>query len=514
MGVAGASAPGYGPLDGGWGWVVVFGAFISIGFSYAFPKALTIYFKEIQRHFSVSYSQIAWVSSIMLAVMYAGGPISSVLVNRYGSRPVVITGGVMCGVSMVAASFASNITHLYMCVGIIGGLGLSFNLQPSLTIIGKYFQVKRPIANGLAMAGSPVFLCTLAPLNQFLLDRFGWRGGFVILGAMLFNCCVAGALMRPLRGGAPAVPCKPPPTRARTQEAVCGDGVIERPRGRESLCRRSCAENMSCFLDLSLFHHRGFIIYLTGNMLMFFGFFAPMIFLAPYAKHRGLDEYSAASLLSALAIVDMVARPGTGLLANTKLVRRRIQYLFSFAVAYNGVCHLLCPLASGYWGLVAYALCYGVVYGMVCALLFECLMDLVGPCRFSSAVGLVTVLECCPVLVGPPIAGAMLDMFGDYSYMFYMCGAVMLTAGLFLFTMNYYNYQQLDQAKRSQDKGTELGERTGQHGGQHGSSQADDKIVEEQAPSLEQESGTFRVKAETEDNTMQQQQKTEFNPKD
>uniref|UniRef100_A0A3B1IM79 Major facilitator superfamily (MFS) profile domain-containing protein n=1 Tax=Astyanax mexicanus TaxID=7994 RepID=A0A3B1IM79_ASTMX len=405
---------GYTPPDGGWGWVVVFGAFISIGFSYAFPKALTVYFKEIRKHFGVSYSQIAWVSSIMLAVMYAGGPISSILVNRYGCRPVVITGGIMCGVSMVAASFSTSITHLYICVGIVGGLGLSFNLQPSLTIIGRYFQSRRPIANGLAMAGSPVFLCTLAPLNQFLFDRFGWRGGFFILGGMLLNCCVAGSLMRPL-----------------------------------SIGKRGCIHSISCCTNLSLFQHRGFIIYLIGNMVMFFGFFSPMIFLAPYAKYRGVDEYSAASLLSALALVDMFARPGTGMLANTRWIRPRVQYLFSFAITYNGVCHLLCPLASGYWGLVAYAVCYGLVYGMVCALLFECLMDLVGPCRFSNAVGLVTILECCPVLLGPPIAGALVDMFGDYSYMFYLCGAVMLTAGLFLFIMNFFNYRRMD--RREED---------------------------------------------------------------
>lgn len=61
------------PPDGGWGWAVVVAAFISIGFSYAFPKSLTIYFKEIQEYFSVSYSEIAWLSSVMLASMYAGG---------------------------------------------------------------------------------------------------------------------------------------------------------------------------------------------------------------------------------------------------------------------------------------------------------------------------------------------------------------------------------------------------------------------------------------------------------
>lgn len=96
---------------------------------------------------------------------------------------------------------SENKAHVNFHLNFPAGLGLSFNLQPSLTIIGKYFQVKRPIANGLAMAGSPVFLCTLAPLNQFLFERFGWRGSFFILGAMLLNCCVAGSLMRPLNGG-------------------------------------------------------------------------------------------------------------------------------------------------------------------------------------------------------------------------------------------------------------------------------------------------------------------------
>lgn len=188
-------------------------------------------------------------------------------------------------------------------------------------------------------------------------------------------------------------------------EAQSGKGADGQTSEQKPCTRRDCRNSVSCCMNLSLFRHRGFIIYLIGNMLMFFGFFSPMIFLAPYAKHRGVDEYSAASLLSALALVDMIARPGTGLLANTRWVRPRVQYLFSFAITYNGVCHLLCPLASGYWGLVVYAVCYGLVYGMVCALLFECLMDLVGPCRFSSAVGLVTILECCPVLLGPPVAG-------------------------------------------------------------------------------------------------------------
>ena len=61
------------PPDGGWGWIVLLGCFIITGFSYAFPKAVSIYFKELMHDFHVGYSDTAWISSIMLAMLYGTG---------------------------------------------------------------------------------------------------------------------------------------------------------------------------------------------------------------------------------------------------------------------------------------------------------------------------------------------------------------------------------------------------------------------------------------------------------
>ncbi|XP_073802379.1 uncharacterized protein isoform X1 [Danio rerio] len=423
--------PAVPPPDGGWGWAVVGGAFISIGFSYAFPKATTVFFKDIQRIFNASYSQVAWISSIMLAVMYAGGPISSILVNTYGCRPIMILGGFLCAIGMISASFCNNVLELYICIGVIGGLGLAFNLQPALTMIGRYFYKKRPIANGFAMAGSPVFLSTLAPLNQYLINEYGWRGSFLILGGLLLNCCVAGSLMRPLV--APAGSIAPPP-------------VVEVKHAEKE--KLTAWQTVNKYLDLSLFKHRGFLIYLSGNVIMFLGFFAPIVFLSPYAKDNGVDEYQAAFLLSILAFVDMFARPSMGLLANSRWVRPRIQYFFSFAVLYNGVCHLLCPLAESYTGMVVYAVFFGFAFGMVSAVLFETLMDLVGAQRFSSAVGLTTIVECCPVLIGPPLAGKLVDITKNYKYMYLCCGAVVVLSSIWLFIGNFINYRLLDRERK------------------------------------------------------------------
>ncbi|XP_076870309.1 monocarboxylate transporter 1a [Brachyhypopomus gauderio] len=425
---------GYTPPEGGWGWAVVAGAFISIGFSYAFPKSITVFFKEIEVIFNASSSQVSWISSIMLAVMYGGGPISSILVNKYGSRPVMIAGGILSGAGLIGASFCNTVEGLYFCVGVIGGLGLAFNLNPALTMIGRYFYKKRPIANGIAMAGSPVFLSTLAPLNTWFYDQFGWRGSFLILGGLLFNCCVAGSLMRPIG---------PKPKPAVKESNTPGE-------------KKTVMEVINSFIDLSLFKHRGFLLYLMGNIVMFFGLFTPLVFLSNYAKSEKIAKEKAAFLLSILAIVDMVARPSMGTLASTKWVRPRVQYFFAASVLFNGVCHVLAPLSVDYIGFVVYAIFFGFAFGWLSSVLFETLMDLVGAQRFSSAVGLVTIVECGPVLLSPPLLGKFNDIYNSYKYTYISCGIILMVASVFLFVGMGINYRLLDKEAKEEAKRAQL----------------------------------------------------------
>ncbi|XP_054995119.1 monocarboxylate transporter 1 [Sorex araneus] len=366
------------------------------------------------------------------------GPISSTLVNKYGSRPVVIAGGCLTGSGLIAASFCNTVQELYLCIGVIGGLGLALNLNPALTMIGKYFYKKRPLANGLAMAGSPVFLSTVAPLNQIFFDTFGWRGSFLILGGILLNCCVAGSLMRPI-GPKPAKveqerPKEPLQEAGKSEAGKKSSEANTEMNGRNLKAEKpSFFQTINKFLDLSLLRHRGFIFYLSGNMLMAFGLTAPLVFLSNYGKSKHFSSEKAAFLLSILAFVDMVARPSMGLVANTKRIRPRIQYFFAASIIANGVCHMLAPLCSTYIEFCIYVGFIGFAYGWLSSVLFETLMDLVGPQRFSSAMGLVTILECCPVLLGPPVLGHLNDVYGDYKYTYWASGAILVISGIYLF---------------------------------------------------------------------------------
>lgn len=48
--------------------------------------------------------------------------------------------------------------------------------------------------------------------------------------------------------------------------------------------------------------------------------------------------------------------------------------------------------------------------------------------------------------------GLLVDIFNDYKYLFFMCGAVIVTGGLFLFVMNIYNYHMLEKEKAAKDR--------------------------------------------------------------
>ncbi|XP_014386730.1 PREDICTED: monocarboxylate transporter 4 [Myotis brandtii] len=328
-GPTGVKAP-----DGGWGWAVLLGCFVITGFSYAFPKAVSVFFKELMLEFGIGYSDTAWISSILLAMLYGTGPLCSVCVNRFGCRPVMLVGG-------AGGRGQGQLSPSAPPAPPAAGLGLSLNFQPSLIMLNRYFNKRRPIANGLAAAGSPVFLCALSPLGQLLQDHV-------------------------------------------------------------------------------------------------LGLFVPPVFVVSYAKDLGVPDTRAAFLLTLLGFVDIFSRPAAGFIAGLPKVRPYSVYLFSFAMFFNGFTDLTGSTASDYGGLVVFCVFFGISYGMVGALQFEVLMAIVGTHTFSSAIGLVLLLEAIAVLIGPPSGGRLLDATHVYQYVFVLAGAEVLAASLVLLLGNFF----------------------------------------------------------------------------
>lgn len=96
-------------------------------------RRLRHYSPPVVRHVTVlswSWLQIHHVSvCLFVCVWLSLGPISSILVNKYGSRPVMIAGGCLSGLGLIAASFCNSVQALYFCIGVVGGTPISFFFQ-------------------------------------------------------------------------------------------------------------------------------------------------------------------------------------------------------------------------------------------------------------------------------------------------------------------------------------------------------------------------------------------------
>ncbi|CAN7949167.1 unnamed protein product, partial [Ixodes hexagonus] len=82
---------------------------------------------------------------------------------------------------------------------------------PAIVSVTMYFEKRRAFATGIAVCGSGFGTFALAPLVEWLVHEYGWQGALLSTAGMVLNCCVFGALLRPLPPPGPTLHAPPPP---------------------------------------------------------------------------------------------------------------------------------------------------------------------------------------------------------------------------------------------------------------------------------------------------------------
>uniref|UniRef100_A0A4W5JVJ1 Solute carrier family 16 member 5 n=1 Tax=Hucho hucho TaxID=62062 RepID=A0A4W5JVJ1_9TELE len=383
--------------DGGWGWVVLVATILVLALTLAFPSCMGIFYTDLQTEFQASNQETSWVPSIMTSVLHAGG------------------------------------------------LGFCFSFQPAVTILGHYFVRRRAFANAMSSTGTALGLCTLPLLGNYLHTELGWRGSFMVLGAVLLNCCVCGAVMRPLGG-----------PRHRGQPLI-NHGPLqlkeEKLKGRMRALWVGLMTSLHRHMAFDLLRNNlRYRVYVVGITWMMLGFVVPLIYLVPYATAHDMEQSQAALLLSILGIVNIVVRPPIGLLFSLPWFKGCHTYVFSAALLVNGLSNSICCIDASFSVLLAYVVTYGLSMSVVGSLMFTVLMDTLDMSRFPAALGLLAIMESVTLLIGPPLAGILVDRTGEYFYVFFACSATVASSAVFLMVSFYW----LDRRDRRALKGQQV----------------------------------------------------------
>ncbi|NWW54238.1 MOT2 protein, partial [Pedionomus torquatus] len=417
------------PPDGGYGWVVVVSAFMVMGLTAAVLKTFGLFFVEIQQHFDELASTTSWITSVTIAIFHLGAPVASSLCVRYTHRAVVITGGLLAFLGMALGFLGLNMPWMYATTGFLQGLGISFSWTPAISIVSHYFSKKRALANAIASAGECAFAFTFGPFFQWLISQYGWKGALLIIAGIQLNICVCGVLMRPL-----ASSCLLEASHSET-ETPLGNGASKINKEDKSPITQKTFNWM-------LVRRPEFVLYAIFGILAAMSFFVPPLFLVPLSYSLGIDESWTASLLSILAMVDFAGRLLCGWYANLHVTKT--VHLLTMTITLISTSLMLLPLANNYLSLAIFTGFYGFFF---VAVHITVLADVVGMPDFDSALGLFMLIRSTGGFVGPPLAGLIVDMAGDYRAGFYMAGATLVLSAGFLIT--------LDQLQQRKERGSQ-----------------------------------------------------------
>ncbi|CAG9823166.1 unnamed protein product [Phaedon cochleariae] len=196
--------------DGGWGWMVVFGAaLINMVNQAMFANFGLIFGEQLKVMANGHATGITVVLAINVVVTNFAGLLVGPCLKKISLRSLTFISIALVGSGMILSSFATEIWHVVVGYSFFTGLGLGLLASGTFLVINDYFTTKKSTAVGISMAGTAMGQMLMPTFIGMLLKKYEYSGttfilGFVsftgVIGAMFFKpifCCKKCAVVQP-----------------------------------------------------------------------------------------------------------------------------------------------------------------------------------------------------------------------------------------------------------------------------------------------------------------------------
>jgi MFS family permease len=368
----------------GWGLYYIYGVFFTpLSQEFHWTRAIT----------SGAFSLSVLVSGIV-------GILAGRLSDRFGPRIVLIWFAFSLTLGYVLMSRIQNTWQFYLVYGFLIGIGVGGFWAPPISTVARWFVGRRGIMTGIVSGGISVGTLVLPPVVTRLIDSFGWRWTYVILGIVVLAAVLISA--RFLRHSPQQSGLRPFGEDQRANPALAAAGFSLKEAIRTPQFWIVAA------------------IYLCFGMTQL----TVMVHIVPDAIGMYITPISAAVILSVIGGVSLFGRITMGAISDRIKVKNALIFSMSLVVAalvWLQFCHQL-------WQFYLFALVFGFGYGGI-----SCLQSLVGVELFGlSALGVITAVFSFSFniggAVGPVLAGYIFDVSASYRWAFSICLIIMAIA--------------------------------------------------------------------------------------
>lgn len=389
------------PDGGAKAWIQILGSFFVLFATWGLVNSFGVYQTYYEGHTqfwpsssspssSSSSSAISWIGSLQGAILMLLGPVSGPLYDAGYFLPLITSGLSLIVIGMLMTSFSSAYWHILLAQGVCVGIGCGLAFLPATAVLAQYFARKRVVAMGMASVGSPiagmVFPVIFTKIEAAIRGKeeeenkaFQWATR-VIAFILLAACILPVACMR----------TRLPPTPKAQRRGM---------------------------LDLSAFKDKTFVVFVASCFLLFLGLYVPFFYIQLFGVTRGIAVSSDGAdgrrgFDSAYLVTLLNAGSIAGRLVPNYLADRYGALNAFLAVALGAaVCVCAWLSISTIGSVVVFALFYGAFSGGVVSLMPAVVANTLSPDpgRIGVRLGMLCAVSGTAVLVGTPVAGAIVE---------------------------------------------------------------------------------------------------------
>jgi predicted MFS family arabinose efflux permease len=171
-----------------YGWWNVAASFVGLSLSYAMFTvfAFGTFVGPLEAEFGWQRGPMSFALTIANITVVIASPLLGGLVDRVGARRVMVISVALLGLCVASMSELSGDIRLYYLMHVLipllgaGTLPLAYS-----RIIVAWFERRRGLALGLALAGFGVGAAMVPALGQWMIGQFGWREAYLLFGGLI-----------------------------------------------------------------------------------------------------------------------------------------------------------------------------------------------------------------------------------------------------------------------------------------------------------------------------------------
>ncbi len=399
--------PGWYVVAGCWLIHFYLGAFFFIGF--------TNVFNPIRSEFGWTAAATALAFSIQRFEGGIASPIVGFLLDRYGSRKLMLAGMVAAGLAFVLMSRMQNLWQFY---GIFALLSLALSMgfgAPFNAAAVKWFVKQRSRAIGIMWTGTS-FSAFLIPLYVVLIQSVGWRTSLLLVGLGVWIFLIPAASL---------VRSRPEPYGYLPD----GDPLPEGQTGdqRQATLQASQRARGTGFTVRQALRSPAFWLVSLAFALSSMNIGAVIVFIVPHltSSTLGFSPQAAAFIASLFIAISGPGRVAVGFLGDRVPDKK---WIVVGVFALEAMAMVVLGLAHSYWMAILFAFLMGPAHGGSIPIRPAFYGDYFGTRAFATIQGLSGTLSLITGVVGPVMAGRIFDQTGTYAPAFFIMAAATVIA--------------------------------------------------------------------------------------